>query len=569
MYTFMGFGCICLLSLLQYHGRQVLQSMEVFMNILRLCHRFTKLFFVAALGLSALGRGFIPMAQAQSAAGKTANVSTAAVSGFHVSGPNLLDANGNNFIMRGVSHPHNWYLEQTSSFARIKTLRANTVRVVLSSGKLWPKDDATDVANVIALCKASRLVCVLEVHDTTGYGQDSEAASLAEAVSYWKEIQSVLTGEEAYVIINIGNEPYGNNNATDWINDMKNAIADMRTAGFQHTLMVDAPNWGQDWEHVMRDNAADILASDPDGNLIFSIHMYGVYDTAQKIEDYVSAFVTAGLPLVIGEFGWDHSDGDPDEDAIMSVAQTYGIGYLGWIWSGDSYLDVVKDFNPNKLTWWGNRIFYGKDGIVETSCEASIYGDGLNVKQCLTSRSLDVADGWILESSETSNKGGSKNNIASTFYLGDNAANKQYRAILSFDTSSLPDNSVVITSVTLMFKYAGISGTNPFTTHGKLLADIREGAFSDDPILQLADFQALAGKNMALSFTNTRLSNWYSRSLIPDDFQFINLTGVTQFRLRFAKGDNNDFGADFLKLYSGNAGVANRPLLIIEYYILP
>jgi hypothetical protein len=74
---------------------------------------------------------------------------------------------------------------------------------------------------------------------------------------------------------------------------------------------------------------------------------------------------------------------------------------------------------------------------------------------------------------------------------------------------------------------------------------------------------------MALSFTNTRLSNWYSRSLIPDDFQFINLTGVTQFRLRFAKGDNNDFGADFLKLYSGNAGVANRPLLIIEYYILP
>ena len=538
------------------------------MNIVRLSHHFTKLFFVVALGLSALGPGFIPMAQAQSAAGKAANVSIAAVSGFHVSGGNLLDANGNNFIMRGVSHPHNWYLEETSSFARIKTLRANTVRVVLSSGKLWPKDDSTDVANVIALCKANKLVCVLEVHDTTGYGEDSSAASLAEAVSYWKEIQSVLTGEEAYVIINIGNEPYGNNNATGWIADMKNAIADMRTAGFQHTLMVDAPNWGQDWEHVMRDNAADILASDPDGNLIFSIHMYGVYDTAQKIEDYVSAFVTAGLPLVIGEFGWDHSDGDPDEDAILSVARTYGIGYLGWIWSGDSYLDVVKDFDPNKLTWWGSRIFYGRDGIVETSCEASIYGDGLNVRQCLTSRSLDVADGWILESSENSNKGGSKNNTASTLYLGDNAANKQYRAILSFDTSSLPVDAD-ITSVTLMFKYAGISGTNPFTTHGKLLADIPMGAFSGDPILQLIDFQALAGKNMALLFTNTRLSNWYSRSLIPDDFQYVNVDGLIQFRLRFAKGDNNDFGADYLKIYSGNAGVANRPLLIIEYDNMP
>ena len=534
------------------------------MNFLRLSHRFTKLFLIAALGLSALGPGFIPMAQAQAAAGKVANVSVAAVSGFHVSGANLLDGNGNNFIMRGVSHPHNWYLEETSSFAKIKALRANTVRVVLSSGKLWPKDDATDVANVISLCKANKLVCVLEVHDTTGYGEDDTAASLAEAVTYWEEIQSVLTGEEAYVIINIGNEPYGNNNTIDWIDDMKNAIANMRTAGFQHTLMVDAPNWGQDWEHVMLDNAADILASDPDGNLIFSIHMYGVYDTAEKIDDYVSAFVTAGLPLVIGEFGWDHSDGDPDEDAILSVARTYGIGYLGWIWSGDSYLDVVKDFNPNKLTWWGSRIFYGKDGILETSCEASIYGDGVNIKQCLTSRSVDVADGWILESSRTSNKGGSKNNAATTFNLGDNAANKQYRAILPFDTSSLPVGAD-ITSVTLMFKYAGISGTNPFATHGKLLADIRAGAFSDDPILQLIDFQALAEKYMALSFTNTKISNWYSRSLIPDDFQDINVDGPTQFRLRFAKGDNNDFGADYLKIYSGNAGVANRPLLIIEY----
>src|SRR6185503_8919403 len=141
------------MSLLQYRSGLVLQSMEVFMNIMRLSHRFTKLFLIVALGLSALGPGFIPMAQAQAAAGKAANVSVAAVSGFHVSGASLLDGNGNNFIMRGVSHPHNWYLEETSSFAKIKALRANTVRVVLSSGKLWPKDDATDVANVISLCK--------------------------------------------------------------------------------------------------------------------------------------------------------------------------------------------------------------------------------------------------------------------------------------------------------------------------------------------------------------------------------------------------------------------------------
>jgi hypothetical protein len=129
--------------------------------------------------------------------------------GFYINGRYLLDANGNNFVMRGINHPHNWYPDETGSLADIKARGANTVRVVLSSGKLWPKNSTADVANVINLCKASKLICVLEVHDTTGYGEDAEAASLAEAVIYWKEIKSVLIGQEAYVIINLGNEPYG------------------------------------------------------------------------------------------------------------------------------------------------------------------------------------------------------------------------------------------------------------------------------------------------------------------------------------------------------------------------
>lgn len=80
------------------------------------------------------------------------------------------------------------------------------------------------------------------------------------------------------MIINIGNEPSGNNNASGWINATKNAIAEMRNTGFQHMLMVDAPNWGQDWEFIMRDNAASVFNSDPLKNIVFSIHMYGVFE---------------------------------------------------------------------------------------------------------------------------------------------------------------------------------------------------------------------------------------------------------------------------------------------------
>lgn len=296
--------------------------------------------------------------------------------GFHISGRNLLDANNNNFIMRGISHAHVWYPTQTSSFANIKAAGANTVRVVLGGGR-WGPSSASDVTNVINLCKTNKLICVLEDHDTTGFGEDAAATSLATAVNYWKSIQSVLTGQEAYVIINIGNEPYGNTNASGWIADTKNAIIAMRSVGFQHTLMVDAPNWGQDWQFIMRDNAASVFAADTAKNTIFSIHMYGVFDTAAEIQSYVSTFVTAGLPLVIGEFGWNHSDGNPDEDSIMATAQANGIGYLGWSWSGNGggveYLDMVTAFDPAQRTSWGIRIITGANGLSTTSKEASVY----------------------------------------------------------------------------------------------------------------------------------------------------------------------------------------------------
>ncbi len=123
--------------------------------------------------------------------------------------------------------------------------------------------------------------------------------------------------------------------------------------------MVDAPNWGQDWTFTMRDNAATVFNADPDRNTVFSIHMYGVFDTAAEITDYLGRFVSAGLPIVVGEFGDMHSDGDPDEDAIMATAQAQRIGYLGWSWSGNGsgveYLDIVQNFNPAGLSSWGQR----------------------------------------------------------------------------------------------------------------------------------------------------------------------------------------------------------------------
>jgi mannan endo-1,4-beta-mannosidase len=322
-----------------------------------------------------------PAAHAAHAAKAAPGVRAAAAPGFHVDDGRLLDANGNDFVMRGVNHAHTWYPTRTTQALKdIKALGANSVRVVLSTGDRWTKNSAADVAAVVDQCRQNRLVCVLEAHDTTGYGEQSGATTLSRAVDYWIDVQDAVKGQEKYVVLNLGNEPYGNTGYSAWTADTKNAITRMRAAGFQHALMVDAPNWGQDWAFTMRDNAAGVFAADPQRNTVFSIHMYGVFDTAAEVTDYLNRFTSQRLPLVVGEFGDAHSDGNPDEDAIMATAQRLGIGYLGWSWSGNGggveYLDMATGFDAARLTSWGRRIFDGADGIKQTAREASVYSTG-------------------------------------------------------------------------------------------------------------------------------------------------------------------------------------------------
>lgn len=184
----------------------------------------------------------------------------------------------------------------------------------------------------------------------------------------------------------------------------------------------------------------------------------------------------------------------------------------------------------------------------------------------LTARSTGGYDGWVLESGENTSMGGSLNATKSTFFVGDNAQNKQYRGILSFDTSSIPD-SATITSVTLKLRYGGVAGTNPFSTHGPLFVDIITGAFGGNKGLQVGDFEAASSVDGVMVIANTPVSNWYSSLLGSGNYGLINLTGITQIRLRFSLDDNNDSGADYLKLYSGNALTSYRPRLIIQYTV--
>ncbi|MDX2931638.1 cellulase family glycosylhydrolase [Streptomyces ipomoeae] len=342
----------------------------------------------------------------------------ALATGLHISNGRLLEGNGNDFVMRGVNHAHTWYPNETQSLADVKALGANTVRVVLSDGHRWAKNSAADVANIVAQCKANRLICVLEVHDTTGYGEEAAAGTLDHAADYWIGLKDVLVGEENYIIVNIGNEPWGNTDPAGWTDPTIAAIKKLRNAGFEHTIMVDAPNWGQDWQGVMRANAQTVYNADTTGNLIFSIHMYSVFDTAAEITDYLNAFVNAKLPILIGEFGGPADQwGDPDEDTMMATAQQLKLGYLAWSWSGntDPILDLSIGFDPGRLSAWGQRIFHGANGIAQTSKEATVFGGSSPDTQAPTAPGTPTVSG-VTATTATLDWPASTDNIRVTAY---------------------------------------------------------------------------------------------------------------------------------------------------------
>jgi len=192
-------------------------------------------------------------------------------------------------------------------------------------------------------------------------------------------------------------------------------------------------------------------------------------------------------------------------------------------------------------------------------------GGEYTINKRLQAYSQPRFDGWMLESGEFSGKGGTKNKLGKFLRVGDDSSDKQFRSILSFDTAAIPDNAV-ITNVILQVKKAGVIGTNPMDTHNRLVVDISKGIFYTLPALQVNDFQAKPGKYRVGKFPKKLYSGWHKADLHTGALPYINKTGHTQLRLRFTLDDNDDNGADILRLYSGNADQANRPQLIIDYY---
>jgi mannan endo-1,4-beta-mannosidase len=291
--------------------------------------------------------------------------------GFFVRGGRLRDAYGADFVIRGVNNPHYWFdtAGQYLAYGALDSIASygtNTIRVV------WETDGPVSLLReILHRIVQLKMVPMVELHDVTS---STSAADLLRMAQYYSsaDVKQVLDEYREYLLINIANEWSGN----DFLGSYRAAVTLLRNNGVTHTLVIDANGFGQNGQAIL-DNAAALTNADPQRNLLFSVHMYEAFATTQAVDNMLQAATNQSIPLIVGEFGWQHGGRAVAWERILSRTNDLGIGYIAWSWLGNdpetAQLDMASDWS-GPLTDWGADVLTGAAGNIRSTSErASIF----------------------------------------------------------------------------------------------------------------------------------------------------------------------------------------------------
>jgi len=300
---------------------------------------------------------------------------------FTVSGTKLLDANGNEFVIRGVNNSHSWHYDLSlKALDQLAELNVNCIRIVWES-----KGKPSQLEVVIKKCIDLEMIPMIELHDATG---DTTTQILLTMANYFVQpnVKKILLPYEKYLLINIANE-WGDHYTTPeyWKESYKQAIKLIRDEGYKTTLVIDAPGWGQDI-YAIQKYGKELLEYDPLNNLLFSVHMYYSFNDPKKIDRELQKTYDLSLPIIVGEFGYNFDKGFNnlkcvvDHTVILRKCHELQYGYLPWMWTGNNkenaWLDLAEFRGKHDLTWWGRQVFETEYGIRKNAKKASVFEEG-------------------------------------------------------------------------------------------------------------------------------------------------------------------------------------------------
>jgi uncharacterized protein YjdB len=283
--------------------------------------------------------------------------------GLFVLGNKLYDANGVPFIIRGLNKLH-WDAPNST----IPNSNANAVR--------WVVDLSQPTSTNLGLMQTS-----INAHEVPipGYWTNAscpDESYLPGIVNTWISQSSAWLTLNNYMILNVANE-LGASNNTSWRDAYITAVGQLRAAGYTCPLMIDSGWCGQDLNDLIN-YASAILASDPQKNIVFSIHIYGIWSadgsSTFDLSTGMTQLANSGLCVVVGEFGPGRNIGPSPTmmtpQQIITTANSHGIGWMAWAWDDPAYTAPDNSFALTinaSYTSTSDLTTYGKDVIENSS----------------------------------------------------------------------------------------------------------------------------------------------------------------------------------------------------------
>jgi mannan endo-1,4-beta-mannosidase len=190
------------------------------------------------------------------------------------------------------------------------------------------------------------------------------------------------------MMLNVANE-WGPTDSGDsaWATAYESAITTLRNAGYTCPLVIDSGSWGQDPADIIK-YGAEVFDSDPQKNVIFSIHIYGLWgpDGATtngqfpldaELQQVVSA-AAGKFPVILGEFGPQTTAGPSPTaltpTAIMQEADKLGLGWAAWAFDDTAPFDIAANpANPQFSLTNGKPT----NGAYPNNTDLSAYGNSV------------------------------------------------------------------------------------------------------------------------------------------------------------------------------------------------
>lgn len=304
---------------------------------------------------------------------------------FTVQGTEILDPNGNEFVVKGVNiFPDNSEAyDQIANCWNFNTVRANHFPDWFWYGPDWEFDL---LASTFA---DQQIVVILDLaHDAStpesGIGR------------YWLPRQQELINlytyyadrykDNPYVWFELINEPDTLTfNSIAWVDVHQQLITAIRSIGNQNPIIVNGWCWGQDacsWGNssITEQQSAILGLGDQvlffngqqQENIIFTHHVYDQfqYNSLSRLTDFHDAIQAKDYALIVGEYGSENNNNTMKATGFMfESTQPRKIGRIVWNWFGYGNSDLTLDqsvfgggngiddcYNPTNLTPLGQLV---------------------------------------------------------------------------------------------------------------------------------------------------------------------------------------------------------------------